>query len=283
MARLCAYATVFCLMFSLILARPAVACKWPASGTSYLPNNPTAGQWQFGQQSQGGNYYYGVAGTLTDTFPPTPVDGQTWDQPQHTNFQLGSVDVRAGSGTPGWLYTGWAVGTIGTLNYSQPQIFGEYQSLGSGGSLVQTAGGLSHSSDTFEVVLTGAVGSNWRYDAYVVNYGVNPPAWQLVTTNYATLTTSTTEQQVFGEVTDKIRTSGGRQLAEGTCNTQAVPQASGVNAYSSGQLLVTPTGTWQDWSPASGRYADVTPGNFSPYVQSWPIPYTDEFVGGPRP
>ncbi|MGH2498645.1 MAG: hypothetical protein ACRDF0_00910 [Candidatus Limnocylindria bacterium] len=262
-------------MITVLLAAPAAACRWPSGGTAYTPNNSLAEQFQFGQYSQGGNYYYGVAGQISTTYPPDPVDATTWSVPQHVATLFGSSDDRSSPGQEGWVYTGWTVGWIGSYRATSATVFAEYFNYD--GSFVQAPAGSAPSTLWYMTRLGGSLGGGyWRYDAYTHN----GEYWELITANYSTLTTSTTVQDVFGEVTDKVqRDVNGRITSHGTCNLHSNPNTA-VNAYSGLQLYVD-NAAWQSWTPANGRYASAV--TASPYYRDDPIDYTDVHVGGPRP
>lgn len=244
---------------------PALGCVWASQ--TWPPNNSVPEQFQFGQYSQGGNYYYGVAGNVNTTYPLDPVDGGSWDVSQHVASLLGSADERGGA----WLYTGWTVGIIGATHVLSATIFSEYQSAGQS-AVYSTAGGAGSWTNLMTKLGGDLGGGNWRYDSYIWN-GF---AWELQSGNYATLTTSTTVQDAFGEVTDKQANFGRTQ---GACNLESQPNNSS-NAYASLQLFVD-NSTWQNWEPANGRYASAV--NVSPYSETSTRNYTDLAVGGPVP
>jgi hypothetical protein len=268
--RLTAFALGFALAFGM-LAQPAAACRWPAGGTTYMPNNIDAEQFQFGQHSQGGNYYYGVTARMTNTFPPDPVDGTNWSAKPHAASIIGSSD----DVSTGHVYTGWAVGWLGDYRATSTIVFAEYFSYT--GAFVQSPGGVALSSLWYRTQLAGSLGGGlWRYDALVHNGS----EWELLTGNYATLITPTTAQDAFGETTDKVlRDANDQIIAQGTCILQSSPNTA-VNWDASLQLLVDNV-TWQHWSPANGRWADAVWA--PPYYRDDPNDYTDLHLGGPRP
>ena len=84
----------------LVTQTTAFACRAP-NGMTYTPRGGDFANFTFGQASQLGNQYYGMAGQLSTTYPPDPryVDHPT----EHVNGVMGSVDSRFADK---WVFTG---------------------------------------------------------------------------------------------------------------------------------------------------------------------------------
>lgn len=105
-ARQSALSTILVILTTMLMSNVASAC---VVGTTGYGNGST---FLFGQTSQGGNYYYGVAGVMGTSSPPDPVDA---DNPQaHVNVHIGSIDDLSPGGTCCWAFTVGLSGTTAT-------------------------------------------------------------------------------------------------------------------------------------------------------------------------
>ncbi len=237
----------------------AYACRAP-NGQIYTPRGGDFNNFTFGQKSEGGNFYYGVAGRLGTTFPPDP---RYVDHPdEHVNGVLGSADVR----TPAaWVFTGWVVGQTQIGPVTSATIFAE---VNDGTTVRQELSGAAPAIDWYKTQLIGqdAVSGKWRYGAYKYI----APNFILITEGL--LTTSTTEQQVFGEATNPLA----QGQTSGLCRKQSNP-SSDDNVTTSMQLWVDNI-LWQNWEPADGRFADFL--DEQGYRRTSTRNFTDQAVGG---
>lgn len=236
----------------------AFACRAP-NGDFYTPSDGEFGNFTFGQKSQGGNHYYGVAGNMGTTFPPDP---RYTDHPaEHVNGVMGSVDQRIPAA---WVFTGWVVGYTQQGPVTSATIFAEVVDES---GVRQVLSGPAPATDWYKTQLIGQDGvtGKWRYGAYKFVGG-----WIFITEGL--LTTSTTESQVFGEATNPL-VAGNTQ---GLCRKQSQPSTAD-NVTSSMQLFVD-NAVWQNWEPAFGRFADFL--DEEGYRRTSTRNYTDQAVGG---
>ena len=251
-------AVILSLLLTLLVQSVAYACRAP-NGQTYTPRTGDFGNFTFGQTSQGGNQYYGVAGTMSTTYPPDP---RYVDHPdEHVNSVMGSVDLRAPSA---WVFTGWVVGYTHRGPVTSATIFAE---VNDGSTIRHEVSGGAPSNEWYKTQLIGqdAVTGKWRYGAYKYAGG-----FILITEGL--LTTSTTEQQVFGEATNPL-TEG---QTSGLCCKQSQPSTAD-NTMASLQLWVDNV-QWQNWEPAFGRFANFL--DEQGYRRTSTRNFTDQAVGG---
>ncbi|MBI2773677.1 MAG: hypothetical protein HYX56_04190 [Chloroflexi bacterium] len=253
--------TVLIALVAVQIAFPAVAyaCRAP-NGQTYTPAGGDFANFTFGQQSQVGNQYYGVAGQMSTTFPPDP---RYTDHPsEHVNSVMGSIDARTYAA---WVFSGWVVGYSQVGGVSTATIFAE---VNDSAGVSQVLSGAAPSTAWYKTQSIGQDGvtGKWRYGAYKHD-GTN---WIYMTEGQ--LTTSTTEAQVFGEATNPLLVG---QTA-GLCRKQSQPSSSD-NAMASMQLFVD-NSVWQNWEPAFGRSANFI--DEQGYRRVSTRNYTDQAVGG---
>lgn len=268
-------------LLALPWAQPANACF---TGTSTDHPSDNGSDFKIAQFSQGGNFYYGTAGTLTPAPPPNP-ESRVVDT--HINAFFASADQRfEGSSTPGLIHAGWAIGfhQYNSTHLSLPTIVAEtftyssvpvlFNSTTAAGSGVWYKTQLSH----------GNPNGTWHFDAWAAPSGT----WVLLG-NGVDLTTSTTDSQSFGEISD----TGNLQASTDPC-LSATGTTGGHNMLNSMQLYVD-NAAWQNWDPAHGRWACAQTDRQSPYFPGpgtisstdctqgtfWDIAYTDFQFWGP--
>lgn len=229
------------------------------------PNDTEFGQFKFGQRSQGGNQYYGLAGVIHISQPANPAD---IEHPyEHVVTQLGSADAIA----PGFAYSGYVMGYRAGITYTNPELYAEMRSYL--GSISFHPQGPASSGNWYATqVGEPRPGGLWEYRAYKY-----VGAWVLIAT--VEISTQLTEQQAFGEATDPTVDRFGNPK-HGACRQQSA--VGGSNRYSSLQLLIADGAggyVWQDWTAANGRFVEEV--TVFPYDTAQITNYQDRTVGGP--
>lgn len=262
-------------------ARPASACF-----TGQLVHPSANGlDFKVAQVSQGGNFYYGTAGVMSPAPPPDPTTPSPPYGNQHVNSNFASSDARFANGaTPGVAHVGWAYGyhSYNNTTFTTPTAFAETFAYSS--SPILAAGGAVGAGVWYKTQLTGSTpGGAWHYDTYYLVSG----AWARLGGG-VDLTTSTTESQAFGEISDPGIDSTNQ--ANEQCRT-ATGAGGARNSFGSLQLFVD-NAAWQNWEAVNGRWgcasserpyrpdpatinADCTQGTF------WDRQYTDFSFWGP--
>jgi hypothetical protein len=231
---------------------------------------PTFGNVNFllGQNSQGGNYYYGLNGTISTTYPPDPHNSS--HPSEHVNAFVMSLDDSSASFECCWAASGWFVGN-NRLDQprSSPTIYAELTDSTSS-PYVLTISDPAPSSTYYQTSQNGYLGGGrYRQDAWFYSGGV----WKFG--GYAELTTATTRQDALGEATDRSPVPGDPTPA---CNRLSAA-GGGNNLFASLQLSVPGSG-WQWWRPSpEGRWADID--SMRPYTRQRITDFTDQGVGGP--
>src|SRR2546430_8667231 len=243
----------------LVTQTTAFACRAP-NGMTYTPRGGDFANFTFGQASQLGNQYYGMAGQLSTTYPTDP---RYVDQPtEHVNGVMGSVDSRFADK---WVFTGWVVGYSQAGGVSSATIFAEINDVS---GLSQVLSGAAPGNAWYKTQLIGqdSITGNRRYGAYK-NDGVN---WIYIAEGQ--LTSSTTESQAFGEATNPLLSGN----TAGLCRKESEPSTAD-NTFASMQLFVN-NAVWDNWEPAFGLGADFL--DEQGYRRTSTRSYTDQAVGG---
>jgi hypothetical protein len=250
---------------ALLVSAEIEVAACAAGANNYSPVAPP--NFVFGQASQGGNYYYGVAGTMTTTFPPDPRDA--YHPFEHVAMVMGSVDATVRTDTCCWIYTGWYVGNSKSgVNVSSATRFAELAN----GSVSQTTDTAAPATGTYETRQNGydSVTGEWLWTAFKYEGG-----WTAI--GSVELTVPNAEQHVFGEATDPEDTVDvNGHPVKGQCKEQSNPSSSN-NVQSSLQLAVDNPASWFNWEPPS-RFANLIGDNG--YRESSTRSYTDQQVGG---
>jgi hypothetical protein len=246
----------------LAVGDTAYACWW--GGTFY---DPLIKPYLFaGQSSQGGNYYYGLIGTMYTTFPPDPRDAE--HPTEHVNAFLMSVDATSNGQSCCWSSTGWFVGYNIVSPRSSATTYAELADNVT--PIVFTVGDPAPASTWYQVIQNGQLPSGrYRYDAYWYYNGV----WKWG--GYAELVPAATRQDTYAESTNPSDEPPG---VKATCRRNSASGA-GDNRMENLQLFVGGIG-WQYWRPSpEGRWADIYVD--APYHRTPITNYTAQGVGGP--
>jgi hypothetical protein len=266
---------------AIVESTPALGCF---IGTRQYPS-ANATDFKVAQASQGGNAYYGTAGTMTQAPPNDPTTDPNYAMDHVVTF-FESADARyAGTSTPGLIHAGWAIGfhEYNNSHFPVPTVVAETFAYSL--SPVLFAGSAATAGSWYKTQLGfGNPDGTWHYEAWVNPTG---SSWSLV--GSVDLTSSTTASAAFGEVSDP-----GNDLQQAQAQQCISVNSSGgaVNTFHSMQLFVDDA-AWQNWTAANGRWAcaqsenpyrpgpstinstDCTQGTF------WDAQYTDMSFGGP--
>jgi hypothetical protein len=262
---------IFTAALASVMSTTVLGCTVQGTGTHYTSVQGSGKNFHFGQSSQGGNYYYGVAGQLSTTFPPDPRY-DSYHSDQHVNGVMGADDVNAAAGCC-WVYVGWVVGASKLGGTGVAKRFAETSTAQ--GVTQSLEGATAPASAWYSVHQTGYDSATGQYlwTAYRNDAGTWSPMLS------GELASPNALQSAFGEATDPQDIFNDQQqlLSHGYCLKESQPSSS-RNVYASLQLLLADLVTWNNWEPAFGRWADMKPDNG--YTATSTRNFTDMQVGG---